>query len=276
MESDSREVDRLKDFTFYYGCASGSSRKALRQLEEPNVFISHATQNNKPWDGIENLFVDSGGAPKTMKAWGGKYPTTDYEYINYVNEYEPKYFALRDYPCEPDLLREINTTVKEHQRKTLQRHLGLIDMYEKIDISSEPVAVIQGYKIGEYLRFIEMLEDHDLLLPYVGIGSVCGRSAKNEIRSIVKTIRRQLPDRKIHGFGVSRDGLKVLSIYRDLDSADSQAYENNNNLIPRVSGTKRKSFRDSALGYLKFKRKINCIKEGNHPVSETNMLEAYS
>ncbi len=275
MESVGREVGRLNDFTFYYGCASGSSRKALRVMEESNVFISYATQNNKPWSGIENLFVDSGGYPKTMKKWGGEYPTSDSDYLDYVEKYEPKLFALRDYPCEKSLLRDLNRTVEDHQEKTLERHINLLEERNERSLKSEPVAVLQGRSPNDYVKCIELFKDHSVLTDYIGIGTLCGRSVNDVIRKVVKTVRNQLPDKKIHAFGVKGDALEILSIYRKLDSADSLAYDDNNATFPRVSGTQRKSFRDCVLSYLSMKRRINRIIEGDVNFSEVHELEAF-
>lgn len=263
------------DFTFYYGCASGSSRKALRKAEEPNVFISFATKNNKPWDGIENLFLDSGGAPDTMKAWGGEYPTSDEEYLDYVEKYEPEYFALRDYPCEKKLLREIDRTVEKNLEMTIDRHINLMDLLDDRDIKSEPVSVIQGKDTSDYLKCIEMFEDHNLITPYIGIGTLCGRSANEVIKKVVKTVREQLPNKKIHGFGIKKSALKIGEIFRKLDSADSQAYEYNEQHSSRISGNKKKSWLDSLHEYYHFKKDINKIIEGNSPISKENRLESY-
>lgn len=94
------------NFTFYYGAASGSARKALRRLDEKNVMINYATANNTRWDGIENLFVDSGGY-SFMKG-KGEYETSEAAYLDYVTKVSPEVFALRDYPCEPDILEKFD------------------------------------------------------------------------------------------------------------------------------------------------------------------------
>ena len=68
---------KIGDFTFYFGASSGSSRKALQQLQEPHLMLNYATQNNQPWD-VEELFTDSGGY-SFMKG-KGEYKTTNAEY----------------------------------------------------------------------------------------------------------------------------------------------------------------------------------------------------
>lgn len=49
------------ELTVFFGAAGGSAQKALRMLGESNVMLSYQTKNNRPWDGIETLFIDSGG-----------------------------------------------------------------------------------------------------------------------------------------------------------------------------------------------------------------------
>lgn len=103
-------------FRFYYGCASGSDRKALRKMEEPNVMISFATANNTPFETIDNLFVDSGGYSQLHG--NEEYQSSDTAYLDYVAEHTPEKYVLRDYPCEPELLWRHGRTVGEHQHRT--------------------------------------------------------------------------------------------------------------------------------------------------------------
>jgi len=45
----------------HFGASCGSSRKTLRQMEEPNVMLSYATRDNRPWDGIDSLIDELSG-----------------------------------------------------------------------------------------------------------------------------------------------------------------------------------------------------------------------
>ena len=241
---------------FYYGAASGSSRKALRQMEEPNVMINYATQNNKPWEGIENLFVDSGGYSFIFGK--GEYTTTNKEYLEYVEKHQPELFALRDYPCEPDVLEEHDRTVEEHQEMTIEKHKELRELMKEFDIKSKPLSVIQGWEIEDYLDHIERMKEEDLITEHIGIGSICRRGQDEEIRRIILEVNKSLPDYcKIHAFGVKSNILRFADVCEVLHSADSMAYEYSEQYGQRISGTKTKSFRDSTMAYLKFKKEIN-------------------
>lgn len=252
---------------FYYGAASGSSKKALRQLEEPNVMINYATQNNKPWKNIDNLFIDSGGY--SFMLGKGEYGTTDRKYLEFIEKHQPEVFALRDYPCEPDVLEKNGRTVRDHLEATTQKHRNLLGLLPEFDIQGQPVSVIQGWKLGDYLEHLQMLKQQDLLTDYVAIGSVCRRNQDEEIRRIINEIYKRIGDRKLHAFGVKSNILRFRDMQEKLDSADSMAYEHGEQFGQRVSGTERKSFRDSALAYLKFKKNINSML--NSTKSENQM-----
>lgn len=226
-------------------------------MEEPNVMINYATENNQPWEGIENLFIDSGGY--SFIKGKGEYQTSDSQYLEFIKRVQPEIFALRDYPCESKVLEEHGRTVEKHQEMTTKRHRKLLDLWSDAWWqSSQPVCVIQGWELDDYLRHLDQLRENGLLTDYVGIGSVCRRNQDEQIRDIVMRIRQELPPRcKLHAFGVKKNILRFPDAFKALDSADSMAYEDSEKYSQRVSGTKRKSFRDSALSYLQFKRKIN-------------------
>lgn len=212
------------DFTFFFGAASGQSRAALMRLEEPHIMINYATQNNEPWGEIERLFVDSGGY-SFMKG-KGEYTTTDDEYLAWLEEREPELFALRDYPCEPDVLNKHDRTVADHQRRTRERHRSLLSKLPEHDLSGKPVAVLQGWDTDDYLRCVDEFRDRGLLTDYIGVGSVCRRHAQGDIRSVLSAIRDALPSRcKIHAFGVKTSVLQYSDVRDLLTSADSLAYD---------------------------------------------------
>ena len=183
------------EFKMFWGVASGSSVKAMKQLEVKNIMINFSTYHNEPWFGIENLFVDSGGYSflKNKK----EYQTTKRQYISYIYSYSPDFFALRDYPCEPDLLSELNRSVKEHQDMTIKEHRELIDLYESWGktINSKPVSVLQGYDINQYLDHYDRLKEEGLLTDILAIGSICARNNLDQIRRIVVKLRQEIPNR---------------------------------------------------------------------------------
>lgn len=261
------------EFTFYFGAASGSARKALRQLEEPNVMINYATQNNRPWDGIERLFIDSGGYSFMMGK--GEYETPNGEYLSYLNEHKPAVWALRDYPCEPDVLDEHNRTVADHQRMTADRHADLLN--DASTVPGDPLAVLQGWQLHDYLECIDLYRDRGLLTDYVGIGSVCRRNAEAEIRRIITAVRDELNDSiNLHAFGVKSSVLKYADVRAALASADSNSFDFRAQWgALKAKGAGNMSFRDSALEYLRQRRRIaEMLHEESEEGRQQTLIEA--
>jgi queuine/archaeosine tRNA-ribosyltransferase len=260
-------------FTFYFGAASGSARKALRELNEPNVMINYATKNNTPWGGIERLFIDSGGY-SFMKG-KGEYETDDEAYVAFLENTQPELFALRDYPCEPEILDEHSRTVADHQRMTTERHRSLLGMID--DCDGQPVAVLQGWETDDYLRHLETYKQEGLLTGYLGIGSVCRRNSEQEIRDIILSVAAALPDgHDLHAFGVKSSVLQFSKVREALSSADSQSYEMQAQWGSLKRGLESKTWRDSAFEYLKQKRRIRATLAGGHTDDEQMTLAEVS
>lgn len=258
LVSDGKSTAAMQrdDFMFYFGASSGSSRKALRILNEPNVMLNYATKNNTPWDGIDRLFIDSGGY-SFMKGMG-EFETSDDEYIDFIEEHDPELFALRDYPCEPEVLEEHDRTISEHQRRTTERHRSLWDICDDRDVDAERLSVLQGWAVGDYLDHLDDLRDYGVLSDYVGIGSVCRRNRETEIRRIILSVREALPSKHdLHAFGVKSSVLKHADVADALASADSQSYEMQAQWgTLRELGAGKKTWRDSAFEYLRQRRRL--------------------
>lgn len=254
IERQHNPTDTVVGLEFYFGAASGSARKALRELQEPNVMLNYATKLNQPWYGIEQLFIDSGGYSFILGK--GEYETTDAAYLDYVAEHDPDWFALRDYPCEPAVLDAHDRTVADHQHMTTGRHIDLLDALEDRSLAARPVAVVQGWTPQQYVEHLDALRDHGLLTDRVAIGSVCGRDAQREIRSVVLAVRDALPDRcEVHAFGVKEAALRLHDVREALDAADSQSYDMAAQWASLQTGG-GKTWEDSALAYLKQKHRI--------------------
>jgi len=259
----------MTDFNFYFGAASGSERKALRQLEEPNVMINYATDKNKPFSTIEKLFIDSGGYSFILGK--GKYQTTDREYLKYIEKHQPKLFAFRDYPCEPEVLSEYDRTVEQHQKYTTWRHRRLKALMSEFNINSQPVSVVQGWELDDYVRHVETLKEENLLTDYVAIGSICRRNQDTRIRKIINEVSSRIGDRKLHAFGVKSNVLRFSEVRNKLDSADSLAYSYGSRYSDSVDGDGSNNFRDEALEYLKFKKQINQNLKSNESCKQQTL-----
>lgn len=257
---------------FYYGAASWHSRKALEQLETDHVMINYATAQNEPWDNIPNLFVDSGGY-SFMRSNKGSYETSEKEYLKFIEKHQPEHFALRDYPCEPDLLERFNRDVKLHQEMTCEAHAKLLGLMEEYSIEGQPVSVVQGWKLEDYIEHIEMMKEQDLLTDYVAIGSVCRRNQDQKIRRIIKQVSKRIGDRKLHAFGVKTNVLRFPDVVRRLDSADSMAYEYNTRTRLRTQEKRTRNWRDVAFDYLKMRDRIEEALNSNPNKQKTLPLK---
>lgn len=252
----------MSDFTFFFGAASGSARKALRRLEEPNVMINYATELNQPWNDISNLFIDSGGY--SFMLGKGEYETTDAAYLEYITEHNPEIFALRDYPCEPEVLKQHNRTVADHQQMTIDRHRNLLNLYDDRNLNSKPYSVLQGWGVDDYIDHINQMIDAGTLTDAVGIGSVCGREKKDEIQEIITTVAETLPNsvRNLHAFGIKETVLEYPSVREALTSADSQAYDLRARWTTLTDIDIGARWKDNAFEYLRQKRQINRLLAG--------------
>ena len=242
---------------FYYGAASGQQRSALRRLAPEAVMISHATACNQPFEGDYRLFVDCGGYHH-MKTGAGEYQTSDDEYLQYLLEHRPDLYALRDYPCEPDLLKGLGRSVEDQQRRTLQHHLDLYDRLDGHTLAEGAVSVVQGWTIDQYLEHLDSLRDHGLVTETLAIGSVCRRGADEEIAEIVLTIRDEILDSvNLHAFGVKGSVLRFREVVDALQSVDSAAYDWSESRIPSErSNGETFTWRDSARAYLNWRHRL--------------------
>lgn len=206
----------------YFGSASGSGHKALRLMEEPHVMLSATTAVNYTWDGIGELFVDSGGY-SLMKRTGEHLPTD--EYLDVVESKGADLFGVQDYPCEPDILAEYGRSVREHQAMTNERTAEAIVRAEERGMDAQPVAVVQGWERDDYVRHVEQLMDEGLLTDRLGIGSVCRRGQVDEIRGIIRAVDEATPsDTELHAFGVKNTIMSYPETRERLASVDSTAW----------------------------------------------------
>lgn len=205
----------------YWGCAGGSQAKALRHMEEPHVMVSY-TSTMELHDWIDYGFLDSGGYSLMLDK--GEHPPAG-EYMRFVAEKEPERFALQDYPCEPEILEEYGRTVREHQKKTVKKARRCLDYYQAHRIKSDPVAVIQGWGVSDYLDHVDQMRDAGCLTNTVGIGSICRRGQDKQICRVIKAVADALPDRcDIHCFGVKNNILEHSDVRGVIDSVDSSAW----------------------------------------------------
>lgn len=252
-------------FTFFYGVASGSSRKALRQLEEPNVMLSYQTENNQRLDWADQLFIDSGAFSVLQNH--ADYPTSHRDYLKYIERQDPEYWVLRDYVCSPKVKPDgmsHRDMVELHQEKSTENYLEMLKMANDRATPGQPVATIQGWRKEDYIAHLEQLRSKQLLTETVGIGSLVGRGTGQDIRDIITAVREHLPSRyNLHAFGVKASLLKYDEVREAVDSADSLNWERQSQYEAYKAGI-TKDFRTDAKFYLDDKftvRKIKSDKE---------------
>lgn len=218
--------------------------------------ISHATQNNTPWDGGHKLFVDSGGYHH-MVAGSGVYQTPDEAYLEYLLKHRPHLYALRDYPCEPDLLEQLGRTVADQQARTLDHHIELFDRVDGHTLADAAVTVVQGWTKEQYLAHLDDMAAHGLPMDRVAIGSVCRRGFDEDIAEIVLAVRDALPaGAHLHAFGVKGSVLRFREVVDALDSVDSAAYDWTESRVPSTRDGESFTWRDAARAYLNWRHRL--------------------
>jgi hypothetical protein len=246
----------MSEIDLYYGAASGQQRSALQRLDPGGVMISHATANNTPWAGNYDLFVDSGGYHH-MITGDGEYEDSDEVYLQYLLKHRPHLYALRDYPCEPELLDTVGRCIREQQQRTTDHHAALLDAVSGHSLADSAVSVLQGWTEGDYLRHLDALRERGCLTSHVAIGSVCRRGYDHEIASIVLRLRDELPPKHtLHAFGVKAGVLRFEEVVDALDSVDSAAYDYAESRVPAKRDTESFTWRDSARAYLNWRHKL--------------------
>ena len=218
------------DFRFFFGASCGNSRKALRQMEEPNVMLSYATRDNSAWDAIQTLMVDSGGYSLLCKGEGA-YPDTVGDYLDYVEESGAEFFVARDVPTAPKVLKTLDRGASEAISRTVDLTIETISRARERDVDASPMAVLQGTTPREYVDCYHELVKADALTGRLAIGSLKHRSTEETV-DIITTVRETIDadtewsddDIELHGLGVEVDALKHASVRRALASADSSRY----------------------------------------------------
>jgi len=216
---------------FYLSPASGSQFKAVIKLKYPYVLINYMTKLSKHFAKIVRQFcrillIDSGGFPSSFIYNG--YKDSDERYLAFVKSVKADYFVLRDYPCEPQILKKFNTSVRDQIHKTLEHHIKLLDLFERSNLNAQPIPVIQGWKIEDYLYCLDLFDEYGLLgkFDYIAIGSTCRRHQVKYTQRIILTIRKELPKRKrLHAFGVKLSVLRNKAVWDSLYSVDSSAWD---------------------------------------------------
>ncbi len=209
---------------FFLSVASGTQKKTAEALNYPYILINFMTKANTPPKTARVLFVDSGGFPSSFLYNG--YNKSDEEYLNFVLKHDATYFALRDYPCEVQIIKKHDTTPENQILRTVEHHIKLLDLSEDYGLEGRAVPVLQGWETDEYLYCLDLFREHGLIRDYMAIGSLCRRHAEKQIRKIILTVRQELPDWvKLHAFGTKISVLRNKAVWDAIYSVDSGAWD---------------------------------------------------
>jgi len=147
-------------------------------------------------------WLDSGGF--TMLNKFGDYPFTAEQYAHLVAWLKPHYYAVMDYPCEPNISRSLSLMDNRKRiEKTVENALEL-SKYE-MHLDDKLVPVIQGYSIEEYLYCINLYKASNMMRRYMAVGSMCRRISNEELHKLIPGIYYAAKDagcNRLHFFGL--------------------------------------------------------------------------
>mgnify|MGYP001583305176 CR=1 FL=1 len=201
----------------------GTHRENWIECCDHPLFVSHSRLRRRKRlpRSIGPVAIDSCGFSEL--SMHGKWTITPQEYVRAVRRYSEEvgivWAAQQDWMCEPFVREKTGLSVVEHQRRTVENFLRLMDLAPDLPW----VPVLQGWKIDDYFDHLEMFAESGIRLaelPLVGLGSVCRRQATDEIEELVTALWSA--GLKLHGFGVKKEGLARIGGY--LESADSMAW----------------------------------------------------
>jgi len=238
----------------YYGLTSHSQLKRLPK--ELDVLVSarmllKMSANSIAYQYLtefESVMLDSGAFGSAF--WDGGYTYEPDDYLAVVERVKPEWWATMDYPCEPNILKDIST----HQRieKTIEN---------TIILSAVPfkglLPVIQGWQIEDYLYCVERMEKEGLIQPVMGIGSICRRGKQEPIVAIARELSKRLPSVKFHAFGVKVSTLSYNNgeILNYLDSLDTAAWQFNEK--DELGGWKPRNYQEISRRLVGYRDKLN-------------------
>lgn len=209
----------------------------LHQPSDAKHFASACISVRRLWGrkkplGCPSVMVDS-GAFTELNLYG--------EYRTSVEDYAAELYRLhtegvvsitvavaQDYMCEAFMLAKTGMTVADHQRLTIERYDALVKALGSVFSGTCPfpvLPVLQGYSPDDYVRHLRAYGDRIKSGMWVGVGSVCKRNGDpGAIAAVLKAIKRERPDIRLHGFGVKKTSIADARVRALLDTSDSMAW----------------------------------------------------
>lgn len=178
-----------------------------------------------------DLAIDSAG----FTAWStyGRYPWTPAAYVLglvaklYAAGHHIAWWASMDACCEPEIAGS-HIAVRMRQAETTRVLAECVELAEHAGIP-EPLPVVQGWHVDDYVRHARDLEPYLLgPAPLLGVGSMCRRHVRGRdgLIQVVEALDLVLPPAvRLHLFGVKSDGLAALARHHRVASVDSMAWD---------------------------------------------------
>jgi hypothetical protein len=187
------------------------------------AFVSvNRIRNRKSKFEVGDWIMDSGAF--TEIAAHGRYRESVEGYVAQIERWRHCGHMLaavsQDYMCEPWILEKTGLTIADHQRLTIER-------YDAIQAGTDVyiMPVLQGFAPEDYVAHIHQYGDRLKPEMWVGVGSVCKRNGDpNAIYEVLRAIKRERPDLRLHGFGLKTTALADGGVYDLLQTADSMAW----------------------------------------------------
>lgn len=159
-------------------------------------------------------WLDSGGYTLLNKY--GDYPFSVINYANLVAKLRPNYYATMDYPCEPEISRNLGLmSNRDRIQATVKNAITLADWQSQIP--GQMVPVIQGYELEEYLYCLDLYDKAGLISDYMAVGSMCRRISDEQLGELIPGIyyaAQKLGCYKLHFFGLKLS--QSLELYTDM------------------------------------------------------------
>lgn len=152
-----------------------------------------------PADHIGALSLDSGGF--TAAARWGRYPWEPEAYVEWVRQMTrdvpAAFVACMDYACERGVDRSSLATNRERIEATWINE----NLLRTIAPDLPWLGVLQGNTLDERRWDIERRQRFGLLFPFMGLGSICRRPAR-EAADVIRFYREHVPGTRFHAFGL--------------------------------------------------------------------------
>lgn len=249
---------------FFTGCFDVSKMIEFESYSVPILLSVNAlfkkrgsryTLRKSPLNYSGDWMLDSGAFTRISRLFGFKSHLPTKQYAQIIKQFTGVGNCLgvvsQDYMCEDFILKVTGLDIPTHQRLTIHRYDRLLE-----ELGSYPIPVLpvlQGYDPQDYVSHIRQYGDRLKFGQWVGVGSVCKRNSSPEsIRQVLKAIKLERPDLRLHGFGLKLTSLRLGGIQNLLYSADSAAaglwsgdkrktrkYENANNISHAIKYRKQ-------------------------------------